>query len=225
VETYGQFKAHPAADIFPLLEGKPFDELVQSIKDHGQLELIGVLIGTDQILDGRNRYRACLAAGVEPKWFYKALMGIGPWEYVIVQNLRRRHLTREQAKSIALAMLPHVEAEARQRMLAGKADPEAKVPQGRAPQAADIVGSAVGVTGRTVRNWKAKVIERPSPPRLASNSIPTKADAKDAALSWMQIAQAVEATLEIGFEPNLSAKDREHVVRQFAAAHQFLTKG
>ena len=50
---------HPLANIFPLLEGEPFDALVADIKASGLCEAVWLYEG--QILDGRNRYRACQA--------------------------------------------------------------------------------------------------------------------------------------------------------------------
>ena len=55
---------HPLANLFPLIEGTAFDELASDIRSNGQREDIVTLDG--MILDGRNRYRGCLAAGVAP---------------------------------------------------------------------------------------------------------------------------------------------------------------
>jgi ParB-like chromosome segregation protein Spo0J len=65
--TAGQnFKYHPAADIFPMmdLQSQEFKDLVTNIREHGQIE--PCVLHEGMILDGRNRFLACKAAGIPP---------------------------------------------------------------------------------------------------------------------------------------------------------------
>ena len=109
---------HPYADLFPLIEGAAFDELVADIKANGLLEKIVLLDG--QILDGRNRYRAAIASGrikreespygfsdVVTAWwargFHERIDG-DPLKWVLSKNLHRRHLTPGQLAAIGADM-------------------------------------------------------------------------------------------------------------------------
>ena len=95
---------HPAADIFPLMEGEEFKALVADIKHRGLIHRIKLLGG--KILDGRNRYRACLAAGLKPTASdYEPLPAVDPVMYVVSANIHRRHLTAKQKRELIAKLL------------------------------------------------------------------------------------------------------------------------
>ena len=97
-KTYG---VHPAARIFPLIEGEPFAELVADVKASGVVEPVTVCGGV--VLDGRNRLRAAIEAGVTVT--IKELdSSASPIAFVVSKNLRRRDLKPAQRAYAARAL-------------------------------------------------------------------------------------------------------------------------
>lgn len=90
------YELHPLCTLFPRLTGAEFESLKDDIRENGLREPI--IIHDGMILDGGNRYRACLEAGIEP-----GVMKFGGGNlvsYVISANLHRRHLTPGQQAAI-----------------------------------------------------------------------------------------------------------------------------
>jgi hypothetical protein len=97
VSTY---EFHPLANVLPLIENAEFDRLVADIAEHGLLNPITLYRG--QVLDGRNRERACRAAGIAAR--YVEFDGKDPAAYVLSQNLARRHLGPSERAMVAARM-------------------------------------------------------------------------------------------------------------------------
>jgi N6-adenosine-specific RNA methylase IME4 len=97
---------HPLANLFPLIEGQEFEDLVADVAANGVRQ--AVTLYDNQVLDGRNRYRAWLRSGLgEDKITFRTFEGDDPLGFVISMNLRRRHLTESQ-RAIIAAELPRV---------------------------------------------------------------------------------------------------------------------
>jgi predicted DNA-binding protein (UPF0251 family) len=89
---------HPLAELFPPMSGVEFATLVADIKENGLRE--PVIVHEGQVLDGRNRYRACLEIGIEP--MTRPWDGNGePLAFVVSKNLHRRHLDEGQRAMVA----------------------------------------------------------------------------------------------------------------------------
>lgn len=105
--------AHPLAELFPMLGDADAASLAADIGANGMHDRIVVLDG--QILDGRNRHRAAIAAGLlsgdlppdgDALWmshfrrFVPAQDG-DPLAWVLSKNLHRRHLSEGQRAMVA----------------------------------------------------------------------------------------------------------------------------
>lgn len=117
---------HPLANIFPMLPDDELIELSDDIKQRGLNNPIWLLDG--KILDGRNRYRACILAGVIPA--FKQFTGESPTAFVLSENLHRRHLNQSQKGVVALDAEKWLAIEAEKRMLSGVANPPPQIGEG-----------------------------------------------------------------------------------------------
>jgi hypothetical protein len=102
------FEVHPAANIFPMIKGAAFKELVDDIRDNGINEPI--VFWNGKLLDGRNRSMACLEIGIDPLDHAIDIdPGTDPVAFVLSANLYRRHLNETERESVGakVATLKH----------------------------------------------------------------------------------------------------------------------
>ncbi len=92
-------RAHPAAELFPLMSEERLEQLTQSIRERGQRSAIVLCDGL--VLDGRNRWLACQRAGVVPRTIEWDHVG-SPWRFVWDQNGQRRDLPADQRVALCL---------------------------------------------------------------------------------------------------------------------------
>ncbi|MCF7765973.1 MAG: hypothetical protein K9N62_20080 [Verrucomicrobia bacterium] len=116
-------KVHPAAEVFPMMEGEAFEEMVKSIEVWGQQ--VPCIKDGDVLIDGRNRHEACQHLGIATKFveFRDVVKNYGHWsgrkheyplisEFILALNVQRRHLTDEQKTAVAMKWLPIYRSEA-----------------------------------------------------------------------------------------------------------------
>ena len=102
-------RAHPAADVFPLLSKDEITALAADIRTNGQR--LPVLLqqaddGADLVLDGRNRLLACEVAGLEPRVAYVEPTADAV-QVIVSTNLARRHQGESQ-RAMSAARLVHL---------------------------------------------------------------------------------------------------------------------
>lgn len=163
---------HPVSEIFPMMQDAELRDLAADIEEHGLIEAIWTYQG--QIIDGRNRYRACLIAGEEPRFQEYAGDESGLVAFVLGLNLKRRHLEASQRAVIGLAVEKYEASRAKERMLATQNNAAAVeiIPQQVQGKARDFAAAAVGVNPRYIQD--AKRIEAQAPdliPQIASGAM------------------------------------------------------
>lgn len=95
-----RYESHRLSEFFPLLEGEAYAALVDDIRHNGLQQPVVLFEG--KILDGRNRYRACIEAGVECR--FETYSDDDPAGYVISLNVQRRHLSTSQKAIVGARM-------------------------------------------------------------------------------------------------------------------------
>ena len=123
IEIICGYAVHPAAAMFPLIEGDEFDLLVDSIARNGMHHPI-VLRG-NQLLDGRNRLRAVEAAREQG---YKVSIPTIQWtddktsvsEWIWDTNATRRQLTDDGLAMASAAVWPLIASENAERKKASQ---------------------------------------------------------------------------------------------------------
>jgi protein gp37/ParB-like chromosome segregation protein Spo0J len=170
---------HPAADLFPMVEGDEFRELCADIKERGLAQPI--TIWTDgTLLDGRNRLLACYETHQEV--VLDRYKGTDPVQFSLSANLHRRHLSEGQRAVVGLKVRELLSPAAKERQREAviesnklrAADPVSAdrrsmdLPQESTPAEARKVAAqaakAVGASTRSVE--KAARVERSAPDLL-----------------------------------------------------------
>lgn len=91
---------HELANLFPLMNDAEIQNLANDIQQNGLRNPI--VLFENKILDGRNRYRACLKNNIEIKTINYS--GTNALNDVISWNLHRRHLNESQRAMIAVKL-------------------------------------------------------------------------------------------------------------------------
>lgn len=124
-ETIAGFTVHPAAGVFPLIEGDDFNDLCESIRMHG-VQHPAVVRG-NELLDGRNRMRACESLKAQG---WSGSCPVVEWkddgrnvaEWIWDTNALRRHMDDDGIAMASSAIWPLIAKENEARREASKFD-------------------------------------------------------------------------------------------------------
>ena len=154
---------HEASTIFPIMEEGQYQELKKDIQKNGLLNPIVMYQG--KVLDGRHRYRACLELKVDLKFTTFTNTTIEAPEFVMSQNMARRHMTKSQCAAAAVKYKELISASVKAKRYATMAESRrngsGEQPRDFTRSAADIAGRAFGVRREAV--VKAQKVMREDP--------------------------------------------------------------
>lgn len=113
-ETIAGFIVHPAAAVFPLIEGDDFNDLCESIRMHGVQH--PAIVRGKELIDGRNRMRACEALKAQG---WSGSCPVVEWkddgrnvaEWIWDTNALRRHMNDDGIAMASTAIWPLIAKE------------------------------------------------------------------------------------------------------------------
>ena len=149
-------KIHEYAEIFPPMNCEDSDALVDSMKKYGFRSEHPIILFEGKILDGRNRELAAKQAKVKALYKNFSKNGIDALDYVVLENIDRRHLTPGQRALIALDLEKEYAKKAAERQRVG-----ALAQQGEKGRAAEHAARKLKVGVRTVYVVKRVAKEAP----------------------------------------------------------------
>jgi hypothetical protein len=88
---------HEACRLWPDMPEDAFPGFIEDIRKHGLRDAI-MLTPSGELLDGKNRARACILAGVELR---TEVYHDDPWKFAISKNEHRRNMTEEEHRKRA----------------------------------------------------------------------------------------------------------------------------
>jgi hypothetical protein len=102
IQAKAEMAVHPLAALFPMMPDDELADLVADIKANG---LLNPLIKDEagQLIDGRNRLRACEMAGIEPRWEIYSGDAVA---YIWSANELRRHMSKGQRAMVSIMADP-----------------------------------------------------------------------------------------------------------------------
>lgn len=211
-----EIEVHPICAAFPMMTGDEFDELLADMQKHGQREPVTYWRG--QLIDGRNRLKACEVLNIEPDTCELDACEDGV-SWIVSQNLHRRHLTPSQKAMVAQSIREHYDAEAANRKAEGqrrgaattKGLVEILPPSDDRAKARDKAGEAVGVSGKLVDAAK-KVVEAGIPELSEAVTAGKVAVSRAAKIADLPPAEQLEA---IENPPERTKRPAKELVAEF----------
>lgn len=100
MSDYGTYEVHPYAHLWPLLPDGELKRLADDIRTYGLREPIW-LHPDGRVIDGRNRLRACILAGVEPATREYQGTDAELLPFLVSLNMARRHMDESQRAMVA----------------------------------------------------------------------------------------------------------------------------